>query len=227
MPTRNALDKLQTVEDLNLADEELSGKFDNVTNNMESAIKEIMYNAGWTPEDAESFCISGLLPRIIHFSLTAFMELHMHFQRLAIQHPAHWDEVGKEHVMHHAGALGRIRRFALTQSQLVLQVYTYLRDQKSKNFMDIKLLGSLAMKWHGLALNRPPQQWYTNPPMELCSLPFVHSSGWGQEMPLWQIKVKAARRLALETQCLMVTEPGVLERDSSQKRERRRKMISA
>jgi hypothetical protein len=67
--TCNALDKLLTVEDLNLASEELSRQFDNVINNMESAIKEICYNTGWTPEDAESFCVSGLLPHIIRLSL--------------------------------------------------------------------------------------------------------------------------------------------------------------
>jgi hypothetical protein len=96
------VDKLLMVEDLNLASGELSGQFDNVNKNMESAIKEILYNAGWTPEDADPFCVSGLLPHIIRFSLLAFMELHMHFQKLSIQNPAHWDEVGKEHVMHHA-----------------------------------------------------------------------------------------------------------------------------
>jgi hypothetical protein len=213
MPTRNALDKLLTVEDLNLASEELTGQFDNVTNNMESAIKEILYNAGWTPEDAESFCVSGLLPRIIRSSLLAFMELHMHFQILAIQHPAHWDEVGKEHVMHHARALGRIRRFALTRSQLVLQVYVYLRDQKSKNFMDIKLLGSLTMKWHGLTLNRLPPGGGNATPQWTCA--HCHSSlhqGGAKKCPFGEFKVKAARRLALETQRLMATEPGVLER---------------
>jgi hypothetical protein len=156
MPSRNALDQLKTVEDLNSAAEDLSGQFDNITSNMESAIKEILYNAGWTPEDLDSFCILGLLPRIIRSSLMTFMELHMHFQKVAIKNPTHWDEVGKEHVLHHARALGRIRRFALMRSQLVLQVHTYLRDQKSKGFMDVKLLGSLMMKWQGLALGRPP-----------------------------------------------------------------------
>jgi hypothetical protein len=56
MPSRNALDQLKTVEDLNSAAEELSGQFDNVTSKIQSAIKEILYNARWTPED---FCIMG------------------------------------------------------------------------------------------------------------------------------------------------------------------------
>jgi hypothetical protein len=44
---------------------------------MDSALKEILYNAGWTAEDSVSFCILGLLPRIIHAFLMAFMELHL------------------------------------------------------------------------------------------------------------------------------------------------------
>jgi hypothetical protein len=131
LSSRNTLDQLKTVDDLNSAVKGLSQQFNNATNNMESAIKEIIYNAGWTAEDSVSFCISGLLPRIIRSSLMAFMELHLHFQQLAIKHPTHWNEVGKEQVLHHARALGRIRCFALTRSQLtrsqlVLQVYTYL-----------------------------------------------------------------------------------------------------
>jgi hypothetical protein len=213
MPTRNALDKLLTVEDLHQASEELSGQLENVNSNMESAIKEILYNAGWTPEDADSFCVSGLLPRIVCFSLAAFTELHLNFQRLAIEYPSHWDEVGKEHVMHHARALGRIRRFALTRSQLILQVYTYLRDQKSKNFMDIKLLGALTMKWHSLALNRLPPGGGSATPQWTCA--HCHTSlhqGGAKKCPFGEFKVKVARRLALETQRLMATEPGGLER---------------
>jgi hypothetical protein len=87
--TRNALDNLNTVNDLNRAAEELSAQFDNVTSNMESAVKKILYNAGWTPEDSDSYYISGLLPRIMHSSLMIFMEMHMHFQRLTIKHPTH------------------------------------------------------------------------------------------------------------------------------------------
>jgi hypothetical protein len=213
MPSRNALDQLKTVEELNSAAEELSGKFDNVTNNMESATKEILYNDGWTPEDADSFCISGLLPCIIRSSLMTFMELHMHFQKLAIKYPTHWDKVGKEHALHHARALGRICRFALTRSQLVLQVYMYLRDQKSKGFMDVKLLGSLRMKCQGLALGRLPPGGGTTTQQWNCA--HCHSSlhqGGAKKCPFGEFKAKAARRMALETQRLMATEPGAFER---------------
>jgi hypothetical protein len=220
LSSRNALNQLKTVDDLNSAAEELSGQFNNVTRIMDSALKEILYNAGWTAEDSVSFCISGLLPRIIRASLMAFMELHLHFQQLAIKHPTHWDEVGKEQVLHHTRALGRIRRFALTRSQLVLQVYiTYLRDQKSKSFMDVKLLGSLLMKWQGLALNRLPPGGGTTTQQWNCA--HCHASlhqGGAKKCPFGEFKAKVARRMALETQRLTATEPGALERLLSEER---------
>jgi hypothetical protein len=84
--TRNALDKIKTVNDLNSAAEELSGQFDNVTNNMNYAFKEILYKAEWSPNDSDSYCMPGLLSGLIRSSLMLFLEMHMHFQKLAIKH---------------------------------------------------------------------------------------------------------------------------------------------
>jgi hypothetical protein len=152
----------------------------------------------------------------------AFMELHLHSQQLAIKHPTHWDEVGREQVLHHARALGRICRFALTRSQLVLQVYTYLRYQKSKSFMDVKLLGSSLMKWQGLALNRLPPGGGTTTQQWNCA--HCHASlhqGGAKKCPFGEFKAKVARRMALETQRLTAAEPGALERLLSEEQSRR------
>jgi hypothetical protein len=135
MQAWNALDKIKTVDDLNEAAEELSSQTDNVLTNMDSAIKEILFNVGWTAQDANAYCMSGLLPRLMQQSLQTFYELHVHFQKLAIANHANWKDVGKEHVVHNALALMRIRRFALTCNQMVLQTCTYLRDAKSKGFL--------------------------------------------------------------------------------------------
>jgi hypothetical protein len=213
LPTRNALDKIKTVDDLNSAAEELSGQSDNVTNNMDSAFKEILYNAGWSPSDSDSFCMTGLLPRLIRSSLLSFLEMHMHFQKLAIKHNTQWDEVGWEYVYHHARALSRIRRLALTRNQMILQVYIYLRDQKSKGFLDISLLGAMTLKWHGMALRRLPPGGGVPTPQWSCA--HCHSSlhkGGARKCPFGEFKAKPARRLALETQRLSASEPGVMER---------------
>jgi hypothetical protein len=152
LQAQNILNKLKTINDLNSSSEELSSQTENVLSNMDSAIKEILFNAGWTLKDADAFCMSGLLPQIIRHSIQTFYELHIHFQKLPIAHFESWEAVGKEHVLHHALALMRIRRFALTRNQMILQTYLCLRDAKVKGFLDIKLLGALTIKWQSITL---------------------------------------------------------------------------
>jgi hypothetical protein len=59
----NALEKTKTIDDLNIAAEELSSQPENVLFNMDSAIKEILFNMGWTSHDAATYYMGeSLLP---------------------------------------------------------------------------------------------------------------------------------------------------------------------
>jgi hypothetical protein len=51
---------------------------------------------------------------------------------------------------------------------MILQIYTYLRDAKAKSFVDVKLLGNLALKWHGMATTpaKVPKAPRTPPPLQ-------------------------------------------------------------
>jgi hypothetical protein len=219
MQARNALERIKTVEDLNEAAKELSSQTVNVLTNMDSAMKEILFNVGWTSQDAEAYCMSGLLPRLMRQSLQTFYKLHVHFQNLAIAHYANWKDVGKEHVLHHSLALMRIRRFALTCNQMVLKTYTYLRDAKSKGFLDIKLLGALTIKWQSLALQSranssgvltgaTPKPW----DWSHCQSNGLHEGG-AKKCPAKDLWNKPARRAAAkEALKLVKDEPGVLDR---------------
>jgi hypothetical protein len=218
MQGRNALDKIKTVDDLNEAAEELSSQTDNVLTNMDSAIKEILFNVGWTSRDADAYCMLGLLPRLMQQSLQTFYELHVHFQKLAIAHRANWKDVGKEHVVHHSLALMRIRRFALTRNQMVLQTYTYLRDAKSKGFLDIKLLGALTIKWQSLALHPRAESSSTptGPTLKLWDCSHCQSSsldeGGAKKCPAKELRNKPARRAAKEALKSVKDEPGAFAR---------------
>jgi hypothetical protein len=218
MQARSALEKIKTVEDLNEAAEELSSQTENVLANMDSAIKEILFIVGWTSQDAEAYCMSGLLPELMRQSLQTFYELHVHFQKLAITHYANWKDVGKEHVLHHSLALMWIRWFALTRNQIVQQTYAYLRDAKSKGFLDIKLLGALAIKWHSLALQSranssgvltgvTPKPWDCSH----CLLNGLHEGG-AKKCPAKDLRNKPARRAAKEALKLVKDEPRVFDR---------------
>jgi hypothetical protein len=83
--------------------------------------------------------------------------MHLFLQRLAVAQPDKWEEVGKEYLSYHARALYRIWKCAQTQNQMILQTYTYLRDAKAKSFVEVKLLGALALKWHGHSIYSLPK----------------------------------------------------------------------
>jgi hypothetical protein len=53
---RNALDKIKTIEDLHASTEEISGQRDKVLTNMESAMREVLFNTGWTKENSDVYC---------------------------------------------------------------------------------------------------------------------------------------------------------------------------
>jgi hypothetical protein len=152
LASKNTLEKVKTIEDCNTAADELSCEAETVLANMDASMKEILYAAGWAAQDTDSFCLIGLLPRIIRATMSLYQELYLVFQRLAVAHPNQWDEVGLEYVTHHAKAFARIRKCAQTRSQMILQNYTYLRDAKTKNFTDMKLLGALSLRWHIMAM---------------------------------------------------------------------------
>jgi hypothetical protein len=120
----------------------------------------------------------------------SFLEMHVHIQKVAMKHNTQRDKAGREYLFHHAQALSQIRQFALTtQNQMSLQVYIYLGDQTSKGFLDINLLNSLTLKWHGMALRSLPSGGgVPNSSMELRQLPFVTPPRRRKEVTLQQVQ---------------------------------------
>jgi hypothetical protein len=66
--SRNARDKIKSVDNLDNAADELSSEAETVLANMDASMKEVLYVSGWTALDTNSFCLIGLLPRIIRTS---------------------------------------------------------------------------------------------------------------------------------------------------------------
>jgi hypothetical protein len=223
LASKNTMEKIKTIEDCNTAADELSCEAETVLANMDASMKEILYASGWAAQDTDSFCLIGLLPRIIRSTMSLYQELFLVFQRLAVAHPNQWDEVGLEYVTHHAKAFGRIRKCAQTRSQMILQNYTYLRDAKTKNFMDMKLLGALSLKWHSLAMAgtpaaRPkslvsPKAAPTPPPWTCahCHTVDLHEGG-ARRCVARDLPILRARRIALEALKVHKTEPDAFER---------------
>jgi hypothetical protein len=217
------MEKIKTIEDCNTAANELSCEAETVLANMDASMKEILYAAGWAVQDTDSFCLIGLLPRIIRATMSLYQELYLVFQRLAVAHPNQWEAVGLEYVTHHAKAFARIRKCSQTRSQMILQNYTYLRDAKTKNFTDMKLLGALSLKWHSMAMagtpaaptkSSAPVKALPAPPPWSCS--HCHTAdlheGGARKCIARDLPILKARRLALESLKVHKTEPGAFER---------------
>ncbi len=94
LASKNTMEKIKTIEDCNTAADELSCEAETVLANMDASMKEILYASGWAAQDTDSFCLIGLLPRIIRSTMSLYQELFLVFQRLAVAHPNQWDEVG-------------------------------------------------------------------------------------------------------------------------------------
>jgi hypothetical protein len=101
---------------------------------------------------------------------------------------------------------------------MVLQTYTYLRDAKSKGFLDIKLLGALTIKWQSLALQprtgisgvltgATPKPWDCSH----CQSSSLHEGGT-KKCPAKELRNKPAGRAAKEALKLVKNEPGAFAR---------------
>jgi hypothetical protein len=222
LASKNTMEKIKTIEDCNTAVDELSCEAETVLANMDTSMKEILYAAGWAVQDTDSFCLIGLLPRIIRATMSLYQELFLVFQRLAVAHSDQWEEVGLEYVTHHAKAFARIRKCAQTRSQMILQNYTYFRDAKTKNFTDMKLLGALSLKWHSMAMAAAPAAVLKSPgPVKAPPAPPPWTSshchtvdlheGEARKCTARDLPILKARRIALKALKVHKTEPCAFE----------------
>ena len=140
---RNALDRIKTLEDLINGTEELSSQRARVMANMCSNMCEVLMKAGWTLGDSKMFVEAGLLPRIIRATMEYYFYLLLHLRQLSSGIASNWKNIGRIHLLHHAIQLRNIRTYAVRRSQVLLQVYTYLRDSSASSFMSLKLFGKV------------------------------------------------------------------------------------
>jgi hypothetical protein len=134
--SKNALERLKTLDDVYQATEDIASVFPKALDNMEGQIQEILVRAGWEVEHATLFCAAGILPRLIREAVHYFERLHLKILFLGFKS---WEGLGVPMLTHHANELGTIRRYSNTRLQLIVNSYCYLRDAQAGNFMDIKL----------------------------------------------------------------------------------------
>jgi hypothetical protein len=218
--TRNAMDKIKTIEDLYDAADELGSQADKVLQSFEASIQEILYSEGWARDNVDQYVSTGLLPRIVQRLLAIYYEIYLHFQRLVVQNPDpdHFKTYTMLHVEYHARQLRHIRMYAVRRSGMLLRSYTYLRDAKSKGFTNVKLIGAVTHKLQEMTslisdaqlLDRAGGKKIKDWACTHCHSD-LHEGG-SNLCVLKDFKTKTARRIAKEAERKVKEEPGVLER---------------
>jgi hypothetical protein len=221
--TRNALDKIKTMDDIFDAAEEIGSQSDKVMTSFEASIQEIIYAQGWSKDDVDLYVASGLLPRITQRLLSLYYELYLHFQKLIAHNPEpeHFKMYTMLHVEYHARQLRHIRMYAVRRSQMILRSYTYLLDAKAKGFTDIRLVGQVTQKLQNMTRQltdiqshmdssapKPSKEWAC---AHCHDSELLHTGGMAA-CPLTDFKAKVARRLAKEAVKTIKEDPEVLSR---------------
>ena len=103
-------------------------------NQQSNLVQHFLSKRQYSEAYSEEYCRSGLLSRITSLSYTYFFALADTIRQSAHDYPS-W-EGGPAHAMLtvHSDKLVEIRQFAVSRKQLILQVYTYLRDSHAKSF---------------------------------------------------------------------------------------------
>jgi hypothetical protein len=196
---RNALDRIKTLEDLINGTEELSTQRDRVMSNMGSNMCEVLMKAGWTSSDSKMFVEAGLLPRIIRATMDQYFYLLLHLRHLSAGPVTNWTNIGRIHLLHHATQLRNIRTYAVRRSQVLLQVYTYLRDSSAAGFMSLKLFGKVTSQLRETVSGQKSASATTGDAKAHlcahCNSSIVHEGGT-EDCVLMKFKQRRARAIA-------------------------------
>jgi hypothetical protein len=111
-------------------------------------IQQYMYARHYSGSFIEEYARSGLLCRITASSYRSFFDLGDAIRQLAFDHTS-WDNgPAKAMLSFHSEKLADIRKYSVSRKQLILQVYTYLRDAQAKDFYHESMAGAI---WERIA----------------------------------------------------------------------------
>jgi hypothetical protein len=111
-------------------------------------IQQFMYHRRYGGTFIREYTRSSLLCLISARSFRNFYDLGNAIRQLAFDH-ANWESgPAKAMLSFHSEKLMEIRQFAVSRKQLILQVYTYLRDAQAKDFYHESMAGAI---WERIA----------------------------------------------------------------------------
>jgi hypothetical protein len=111
-------------------------------------IQQFMYHRQYSGSFIREYARSSLLCLITTRSFRSFFELGDQIRQLAFDHPNWEGGPARAMLKFHSEKLMEIRQFAVSRKQLILQIYTYLRDAQAKDFYHESMAGAI---WERIA----------------------------------------------------------------------------
>ena len=103
-------------------------------NQQSNLIQHFLYKQHYTETYSDEYRRTSLLSRLTALSYTYFFALGDSIRQSTYHYPSWEGSPAKAMVTFYSEKLIKIRQFAVSCKQLILQVYTYLRDSHAKSF---------------------------------------------------------------------------------------------
>jgi hypothetical protein len=106
-------------------------------------LQQFLYQRHYSGKYIREYVQSSLLCILTARSFKSFFDLRDAIRQLAYDYP-HWEgRPAKAMLSFHLDKLLEIWQFVVSRKQLILQVYTYLRDSQAKDFYHESMAGAL------------------------------------------------------------------------------------
>jgi hypothetical protein len=109
----------------------------------DNLIEHFLYRRHYSSKYIRTYLQTSLLTKIANNSFQNFFDLVDAIRQLSIDLPQWEGGPAKAMLEYHASKLWDIRQYVISRKQLILQVYTYLRDAQAKEFHHEAMVGAL------------------------------------------------------------------------------------
>jgi hypothetical protein len=120
-------------------------------------IQHFMYHRHYSGQFIREYSRSSLLSLITMRSFKSFFDLADAIRQLAFDYGQWEGGPAKAMLSFHSEKLMEIRQFSVSRKQLILQIYTYLRDAQAKDFYHESMAGAIWERIGSLQMTTPSQ----------------------------------------------------------------------
>jgi hypothetical protein len=131
---RNSLGKIKNRDNVLEFMKKLRKSRKSAFKQQDNLIEHFLYRRHYSSKYIRTYLQTSLLTKLANDSFRNFFDLVDAIRRFSIDLPQWEGGPAKAMLEYHASKLWDIRQYVISQKQLILQVYTYLRDAQAKEF---------------------------------------------------------------------------------------------